>query len=167
MRSKSGLSSQHQAIRRPDPCQAFASVDIVTPDVESYLADLSKPVRAIMEAIINKMDAEGCTTYVKTIYIGFDMTGEMVAAAYGRATQVEIALALPDDHRDNRLQDASHLTWRTLPWCIELASETEVAASELLLREACERVRQGAHDVHRDNDFFTSARERRRLDRLK
>ena len=39
----------------------------------------------------------GCTSYVKTIYVGYDHDGEMVAALYGHSDHVEIALALPED----------------------------------------------------------------------
>ena len=133
--------------------------------VESYLADLSPPVRKIMRSIIKTMIEQGSEAYVKTIYIGFDIAGEMVAAAYGHAKHVEIAVALDENHPATRLQDATHLTWRTLPVSLELTVASDVQKAEALLTEACERVRQGAHDVNRDNDHFINARQRHRPSR--
>jgi hypothetical protein len=118
-----------------------------------------------MSSIIEKLENEGCEAYVKTIYVGFDLAGEMVAAAYGHARHVEIAIALPEDHPDTRLQDATHLTWRTLPVSLDLTTASDVQEAAALLKDACDRVRQGAHDVNRDNDHFIKARQRRKASR--
>ena len=76
----------------------------MAPDVRSYLDDLTKPVRQVTKAIIEKMSTEGCRAYVKTIYVGFNIADEMVAAAYGHSKQVEVALALPEDRPDTRCE---------------------------------------------------------------
>jgi hypothetical protein len=97
---------------------------------------------------------------VKTIYVGYDIGGEMVAALYGHADHVEVALAVAEDHPDTRLLDASHLTWRTLPLALNRKNVSEVSECQALLQEACDRVREQTHDVHRDNDFFVGRKRR-------
>lgn len=104
----------------------------------------------------------GCASYVKTIYVGYDIGGEMVAAMYGHADHLEIALALPEDEESDLLVDASHLTWRTLPVAAVVKRKSQVAEFTKLATSACERVRSASHDVMRDNDFFIKAREARR-----
>jgi hypothetical protein len=104
-------------------------------------------------------------SYVKTIYIGYDIGGEMVAALYAHADHVEVALALPEDAEGELLVDASHLTWRTLPVAAILKSEADVEQFSKLVSEAVERVADQTHDVKRDNDFFIRSRRERRLGR--
>ena len=104
----------------------------------------------------------GCVSYVKTIYIGYDIAGEMVAALYGHSDYVEIALALPEDADGDLLIDASHLTWRTLPVAAIVRKTTDVQPFKELASVAVERVRTASHTVNRDNDFFAKSRRERR-----
>jgi hypothetical protein len=107
----------------------------------------------------------GCTSYVKTIYVGYDIGGEMVAALYAHADHVEVALALPEDADGDLLVDASHLTWRTLPVAAILNSDADVEQFSRLVSEAVARVSAQTHDVKRDNDFFIRSRRERRSGR--
>ncbi len=99
----------------------------------------------------------GCTSYVKTIYIGYDLNGVMVAALYPHSDRVEIALALPDDHESALLIDATHLTWRTLPVAAIVKTENDLEEALHLAEEACQRIASGLHDVERPNDFFAKS----------
>ena len=134
-------------------------------EVEAYIGGLNAKVRPVARALHKALVGLGCSAYVKTIYVGYDLGGEMVAAAYGHADRVEVALAIAEDHADPQLVDASHLTWRTLPLALNLASAGAVKQAAELLAEACDRVREQTHDVHRDNDFFMSRKQRRREQR--
>ena len=127
-----------------------------------YLARLGKQATALGEMLDRRLVDEGCASYVKTIYIGYEIGGEMVAALYGHQSYIELALALAEDDNAPGLKDASHLTWRTLPVAVELRSEADLAAARDLIQRACERVRSGVHGVRRDNDHFARAREARR-----
>ena len=53
--------------------------------------------------------------YVKTIYIGVELDGAMVAALYPLKDSLEVVLALDSSHENSKLKDATHLTWRTMP----------------------------------------------------
>ena len=105
--------------------------------------------------------AQGCDSYVKTIYIGYEISGEMVAALYAHANHIELALAVAEDHPNMVLKDASHLTWRTLPLALEIRSTEDLVLAGELIEEACVRIRGGSHDVERDNDFFVRSRQAR------
>ena len=84
-------------------------------EVDGYLAALNPKVRKLASASNQVLIGQGCAAYVKTIYIGYDIDGEMVAALYAHADHLEVALALPEDAEGDLIVDASHLTWRTLP----------------------------------------------------
>jgi len=127
-----------------------------------YLKALNKRTARLGEAVDELFGHEGCSSYVKTIYIGYDIGGEMVAAMYGRGDHLEIALALAEDHPSSVLIDASHLTWKTLPVAAIFHDLSEVEAVRVLVAEACERVRTGQHNVNRDNEFFMKAKRERR-----
>lgn len=99
-----------------------------------------------------------CTSYVKTIYIGYDLDGVMVAAVYPHPDRVEIALALPDDYASNLLIDATHLTWKTLPVAAVVRSADDMKEVLGLVSEACHRIATGSHDVERPNDYFVKSR---------
>ena len=131
-------------------------------DARGYFVDLNKKVAAIGQRVDEIFEAEGCASYVKTIYVGYDIGGEMVAALYGRADHIELALALGEDHPASELIDASHLTWRTLPVAAIVKSESDVRRVQILIQEACARIRGGAHGVNRDNDFFIKSRRERK-----
>jgi hypothetical protein len=99
---------------------------------------------------------------VKTIYIGYDIDGEMVAALYGHIDHVEVALALPEDAEGDLLIDAKHLTWRTLPVAAIVRNKTDIVAFMQLALTAVEGVRTSSHTVNRDNEFFIKSRQERR-----
>jgi hypothetical protein len=132
-------------------------------EVDSYLAALNPKVRKLASASNQVLIGQGCTAYVKTIYIGYDIDGEMVAALYANADHLEVALALPEDAEGDLIVDASHLTWRTLPVAATIRSLSEVERSFTdLVTQACQRVREGRHDVERDNEHFIRFRRERR-----
>lgn len=127
-------------------------------EAQKYIAELNKSSALLCQQIHEMFLAAGCNSYVKTIYIGYDIDGEMVAALYGHADHVELALALAEDHLWSQLIDASHLTWKTLPVAAIGHDAAEVAQMQPLIDEACARVRAGQHDVNRDNEFFMKAK---------
>lgn len=137
----------------------MASEDV---EAQKYIAELNKTSAALCTQVHEMFLAAGCSSYVKTIYIGYDIDGEMVAALYGHADHVEVALALAEDHSSSQLIDASHLTWKTLPVAAIGDNAAEVKKFGPLINEACERVRAGQHNVNRDNDFFMKSRRERR-----
>lgn len=91
-----------------------------------------------------------------------EVGGEMVAALYSHADHVELALALPESEEHRLLVDATHLTWRTMPVAAIVRTSADAKDVAGLVRVACERVRAGAHNVHRDNEFFVRAKRGRR-----
>lgn len=127
------------------------------------LTDYRPSIPLIRRKTIERLDdlfrSGGCSSYVKTIYVGYEIDSEMVAAVYGHAKFVEVALSLAEDRESDLLHDANHLTWRTLPKCLRLFSLEEVSEAEHLLLEAINRVRGGLHNVCRDNDFYALRRE--------
>ena len=123
---------------------------------------MNKKVRTLASNLHDVLLSLGCVSYVKTIYIGYDIGGEMVAALYGHSDYVEIALALPEDADGDLLIDASHLTWRTLPVAAIVRNTSDVLAFTQLASAAVERVRTASHTVNRDNDFFMKSRRERR-----
>ncbi len=131
-------------------------------EAQKYIAELNKKSAALCMQVHEMFLEAGCKSYVKTIYIGYDIEGEMVAALYGHADHVEVALALAEDHPSSQLIDASHLTWKTLPVAAIGHDAAEVRKMGPLIEEACERVRAGLHYVNRDNDFFMKAKRERR-----
>ena len=137
----------------------MASEDV---EAQKYIAELNKTSAALCTQVHEMFLAAGCNSYVKTIYIGYDIDGEMVAALYGHSDHVEVALALAEDHPSSQLIDASHLTWKTLPVAAIGHDAAEVKKMGPLIEEACERVRAGQHHVNRDNDFFMKAKRERR-----
>ena len=131
-------------------------------DAQAYLSEMGKRVRPLAAALHEVLLRLGCVSYVKTIYIGYDIDGEMVAALYGHSDHVEIALALPEDAEGDLLIDASHLTWRTLPVAAIVRTKDELQQFSSLAEAAVERVRSSSHAVNRDNDFFARSRRERR-----
>jgi hypothetical protein len=130
-------------------------------DAQTYLSGMSKKMKPLAEALHASLISLGCVSYVKTIYIGYDIDGEMVAALYRHSNHVEIALALPEDAEGELLVDARHLTWRTLPVAAVVRSLSEVPDFEILAKAATERIKTATHNVSRDNDFFSKTRRER------
>ena len=135
-------------------------------DVEAYLREANPKVRKLAKRICDGFVAEGCSLYVKTIYIGADFEGEMIGAVYAHKVDIEVALALPEDASHPLLEDASHLTWRTLPVLARVSVEGHLKDLRPLIEEACQRVRSREHNVYLDDDFFIEARRRRGARRI-
>jgi hypothetical protein len=130
----------------------------------AYIDTLGKKVAPIASEAHNALVGQGCSSYVKTIYIGYDLDGVMVAALYGHAEYVEVALALEESYDSKILIDATHLTWRTLPVAAVLKTKEDLRQFSQLAKVACGNIKTGGHFVNRDNDFFAAAkRERREL----
>ncbi len=134
----------------------------MTAEVETHLTGLNPQVRSLAKGLHKIFTSAGCESYVKTIYVGYDIDGEMVAAVYARTDHLEVALALEEDRVHPLLVDASHLTWRTLPVAAILRKKTDMAGLAELVAEGVSRIQAGTHNVHRDNDFFVKSRKARR-----
>ena len=120
-----------------------------------------KRLKAVAERVDDHFAELGCTSYVKTIYVGYDLAGEMVAALYPHADFLEIALAVPEDFEHPLLVDASHLTWRTLPLAAIVRTQADAKSVSELLALACSRVGDGTHRVFRENEYFVRSRRER------
>src|ERR1035441_5420776 len=103
--------------------------------IDAYFAQQGKKMTEVGLALHCQLVGSGCESYIKTIYIGYEIDGDMVAALYAHADHVEIALALDEDHPDSALKDASHLTWRTLPLSLEVRTSSDVNKAVLLIDE--------------------------------
>ena len=130
-------------------------------EAEGYIAGLNNRIGKIASQAHQILADSGCSSYVKTIYIGYDFNGEMVAALYGHSDYVEIAIALSESIESPVLIDASHLTWRTLPVAAVLKSKDDLKKFAPLVKEACKGVLSGEHTVLRDNEFFKAAKRER------
>lgn len=117
-----------------------------------------RAVELLHEVIVIKF---GGADYVKTIYVGFEIDGQMVAAAYPALDGVEVALALLEDHPSPHLVDATHLTWRTMPVACKVRSAADIGPLGELAEAAAERVKNGAHHVDRTPEFFQAVRSTR------
>ncbi len=128
---------------------------------EGYIESLGPAVKLVARAAHACFVGRGCASYVKTIYVGYTIGSEMVAAMYAHPDRVEVALALAEDADSALLVDASHLTWRTLPLAAVLRSEADIRKFGSLVAEAVARVENEEHDVERSNEFFARrARQR-------
>ena len=118
--------------------------------------------RPKLRTIAWKIDRElirlGCEAYVKTIYVGYEISGVMIAALYPHPDHLEIALALDEDFEHSLLESADHLSWRTLPVSALVTEPKHFLEVKQLLSKAVERVVSGSHAVSRDNDFFKKRR---------
>ena len=131
-------------------------------EADEYLRNVNKKLMRVAREAHDALVEFGCDSYVKTIYIGYDIQGEMVAALYGHADYLEVALAVPQETSSDILVDASHLTWRTLPLAAVVRTSTDVKEFKNLVRIACNGVRTGKHTVNRDNAFFVEAKKANR-----
>lgn len=120
-----------------------------------------------LEPLVNRLDlalqGHGCSSYVKTIYIGYQLGDEMVAALYPYLDHLELALALDETRTSEVLVDATHLTWRTMPVAAIVQSGADVEQCIPLIDEAVSRVLQGVHGVFRDSAYFQNAKTGRRF----
>jgi len=136
-----------------------------TDEATAYLDQLNNRVRPLADKAHQALLDLGCASYVKTIYIGYDIEGEMVAALYAHADHLEIALALPEDQKGSLLIDASHLTWRTLPVAALVKGEGDLEQFNFLASLACQRIVDREHDVMRDNEYFVNRKRGRNASR--
>lgn len=130
-------------------------------DAEAFLLDVAPGVRELAEAAHAVLAGEECASYVKTIYVGYEIDGDMVAALYAHPQHLEIALALPEDVLGDKLVDASHLTWRTMPVAAIVKDPQDLVQFAELAKQAASRVRTHEHTVLRDNEFFMNSRRER------
>ena len=119
------------------------------------LSGLPGPVEKLAVALCESLVASlGAVLYVKTIYVGVEIAGEMVAAMYPQADRVNIALALAEDHPSVLLEDATHLTWRSMPVLVSVGLDSDYEAVVALVMESAGRVANGEHSVLRSPEFF-------------
>jgi hypothetical protein len=130
-------------------------------EAEAYIACMNQRIGKIATSAHLELIRQGCSSYVKTIYIGYDFNGEMVAALCGHSNYVEVAIALPETHESSILIDASHLTWRTLPVAAIVKSKDDLKKFAVLVKSACDGVLSGSHKVLRDNKYFATAKRER------
>ena len=131
---------------------------MATTDEGTLLGSLNPTLKPLGVKFHKQLLSQGCVSYVKTIYIGYDLEGIMVAALYPHSDRVELALALPEDHESTLLIDATHLTWKTLPVAAVVKTKGDATETLKLIDEACQRIKDGVHDVERPNDYFMTAR---------
>jgi len=116
---------------------------------------MKKQIRSAFDQCYGLMVSEHrCDAYVKTIYVGFSIGDEMVAAIYPRGDWLEIALALPENVEGAEFRDGTHLTWPTMPVSVEVRTASDVAVAKRHLGTAATRVAAGEHRVRRPNEHF-------------
>jgi hypothetical protein len=133
----------------------------VREDVEQLASGCGPVATEVVAAVDAALRALGCDSYVKTIYIGYTLGSDMVAAVYPNGTYTEIALALPEDPPDDRLVDASHLTWPTLPVAYRVSSQRHIVIAVGLAQSAAHLVAAGQRNKPRPPDFFRGRKEDR------
>jgi hypothetical protein len=134
------------------------------PDLDTFATQSGPVARRLLDALTQVFQRLGCDAYVKTIYIGWQIEGQLVAAVYPHSSSVEVAIALPEDHPSPLLKDATHLTWRSLPVALDISPGDDLQSVMMLVEEAVGRVRSGEHDTDLAVERFMK-RERRIADR--
>lgn len=129
---------------------------------DGLMAFARPKLRTIAWKIDRELSRLGCESYVKTIYVGYEISGVMIAALYPHPDHLEIALALDEDFEHPLLEGADHLSWRTLPVSAVITDSKHFGEIVPLLEIAVERVVSGNHEVSRDNDFFKKRRGSKR-----
>ena len=100
----------------PSATDGAKAIVIVLIERPSLIEEMTRQrLKAVAEVIDDRFVALGCISYVKTIYVGYDLNGEMVAALYPHSDHIQIALAVEEDFEHRLLIDATHLRWRTVP----------------------------------------------------
>ena len=115
-------------------------------------------LRIVAEKIDSLFIGLGCTDYVKTIYIGYEINGEMVAALYPHPDHLEIALSLDETFNHPQIGTADHLSWRTLPVSAVITRPAQLNSLKPIFKIAYLRVLNGNHLVSRDNEYFRKKR---------
>lgn len=96
-------------------------------DAKAFVTAISDTkLRSLAKAVSGVFETHGCQPYVKTIYLGYALDDEMVAAIYPHAKIIEVALALPEDVPSSLLTNANHLTWPTMPVAAVLSSKADL-----------------------------------------
>lgn len=132
-------------------------------EARAYLGTSNKKVQNLASELHKTFIKLGCVSYVKTIYIGYDIEGQMVAALYCHEDRVEIALALEENHVSPILIDATHLTWRSMPVAAVVRNDKDLSAAALLVVEASSRVKAGKNTLNRSSEFFAEFKKSKRL----
>lgn len=130
---------------------------------QEYLRATNKRVRKQATELHRVFLKQGCVSYVKTIYISYDIDGQMVAALYSHEDRVEVALALDENHESQILIDATHLTWRTMPVAAVVRNERDLVVAVKLVIEASKRVKAGENTLNRNNEFYAEVNKKKRL----
>ena len=131
------------------------------PVAEKLVNHLPNEVKALLADIYELIvEDHGCHPDVKTIYISFTFEQVMVASAHIGTEDIELALALPENHPSNMLEDALHLTWRTLPVLLRVNQDSDDKDVLDLIEEAVERVKSGKHTVNRPPEFFAKRKRK-------
>ena len=126
------------------------------PPARALTKNLPPHVQEVIQEVYTLLVGVGCDPDVKTRYISFTRNSCLVGSAHVSGKQIELALALPEDHPSDLIEDASHLTWRTLPVCLRLTASTDRQEVLDLVREALARVVRGEHTINRPAEFFGS-----------
>jgi hypothetical protein len=137
----------------------------IPPEVRDLIRNSTPLVQSLATEVHKFLESLDCFSYVKTIYVGYEVQGIMVAAMYPYTAHLDLALALPEDAVHPLLSDASHLTWRTLPLLATVAARKHLPAVKNLSKLAIEGVLSGSHNVARDNDFFIKSKLERKAKR--
>ena len=132
-------------------------------EAQDYLINSNKKVQKLASELHKAFIKQGCVSYVKTIYIGYDIEGQMVAALYCREDRVEVALALDENHVSPVLIDATHLTWRSMPVAAVVRNDKDLSVAALLVVEASSRVKAGKNTLNRSSEFFAEVKNNKRL----
>jgi hypothetical protein len=128
------------------PSQQFESILEVLPTLLKEKSDL------FIDSVAD-LNSE-MTMYIKTIYIGVEIDGAMVAAVYPTKDSLQVVLALDSNHPNKRLEDATHLTWRTMPVMLKVKTVSDFELLTDLMSEASERVATGEHKIDRPAEYF-------------
>lgn len=129
------------------------------PEVEKLTVRFGKDLLTRFEKVYGWLvDKHETKPHVKTIYVGFSIGRDIVAAIYPRGdVEFEMALALPEDHDSEVTYPAGHLKWRTLPVAVMIDGKTDVRKIQPLIKEAVGRISSGEHGVRLSDDKFPTA----------
>jgi hypothetical protein len=141
------------------------SKEKISEETRQLVANYSPKIQGIVYDLDGFLVNLGCVSYIKTIYIGYEIDGQMVAALYPYHKHVDLALAIPEDTIDPILTDASHLTWRSLPLLAMVRNTRDVAKAKKYSSLAAKQICSGFHKVNRDNEFFIRTKHERKAKR--
>ena len=129
------------------------------PEAEDLARNLPAHMKRTLDYVYKMLvEKYECFPDVKTINLTFTRGEDLVASAHIGSNYLELALALPEDHPSPLLEDASHLTWRTLPVMVDITKKTNPKQVLHLTKEAAERIVNGEHDINRSIEYFAKKR---------